>query len=97
MTYNQMMSSEPRYRPVPLHRRWMNDLVHFGKKSHVMGYAWRINIAPLVEARTAAQPAIGWTAHGISAFPLGAAISAPRQRPHRRHRAGLARRRGAVL
>jgi hypothetical protein len=70
MTYNQMMSSEPRYRPVPLHRRWMNDLVHFGKKSHVMGYAWRINIAPLVEARTAAQPAIGWTAIWMKALAL---------------------------
>jgi hypothetical protein len=66
-----MMSPERRYRPVPLHRRWMNDLVHFGKKSHVMGYAWRINIAPLVAARAAAQqPAIGWTAIWLKALAL---------------------------
>jgi hypothetical protein len=55
------MSSNRRYRSVPLQRRWMNDLVHFGKKSHVMGYTWRINIAPLVAARAARQPAIGWS------------------------------------
>jgi hypothetical protein len=48
----------------------MNDLVHFGKKSHVMGYSWRINIAPLVAARTARQPAIGWSAIWMKALAL---------------------------
>jgi hypothetical protein len=48
----------------------MNDLVHFGKKSHVMGSMWRINIAPLVAARAAQQPAIGWTAIWMKALAL---------------------------
>jgi hypothetical protein len=48
----------------------MNDLVHFGKKSHVMGYNWRINIAPLVAARAAEQSAIGWTAIWMKALAL---------------------------
>jgi hypothetical protein len=64
------MKSEPRYRPVPLHRRWMNDLVHFGKKSHVMGYSWRINIGPLAAVRTAEHAAVGWTAIWMKALAL---------------------------
>jgi len=64
------MKSERRYRSVPLQRRWMNDLVHFGKKSHMMGCAWRINLAPVVAARAAAQPAIGWTAIWLKALGL---------------------------
>lgn len=73
------MKSERRYRSVPLHRRWMNDLVHFGKKSHMMGCAWRINLAPLVAARAAAPPAIGWTAIWLKALGLVA-----RRRPELR-------------
>ena len=64
------MKSERRYRSVPLQRRWMNDLVHFGKKSHMMGCAWRINLAPLVAARAAHQPAVGWTAIWLKALGL---------------------------
>lgn len=64
------MTSERRYRPVPLHRRWVNDLIHFGKKSHVMGYSGRVNLAPLVAARTAAQSTIGWTALWMKALAL---------------------------
>jgi len=64
------MTSERRYRPVPLHRRWINDIVHFGKKSHVMGCNWRINIAPVVAARAARQQAISWTAIWMKALAL---------------------------
>lgn len=48
----------------------MNDLVHFGLKSHVMGLDYRINIAPLVAARAAKQPALGWTAIWMKALAL---------------------------
>jgi len=65
------MSAQRRYRSVPLQRRWMNDIVHFGKKSHIMGCAWRINLAPLVAARAAQpHPAIGWTAMWLKALAL---------------------------
>jgi len=63
------MKSERRYRSVPLHRRWMNDLVHFGKKAHMMGCMWRINVAPVVAAR-GAQPGIGWNAIWLKALAL---------------------------
>lgn len=64
------MNSEPGYRAVPLHRRWMNDIVHFGKKSHVIGCNWRINVAPVLAARAAHQPAIGWAAIWMKALAL---------------------------
>ena len=68
------MSAQRRYRSVPLQRRWMNDIVHFGKKSHIMGCAWQINVAPLVAARAAQQrqqqPVIGWTAMWLKALAL---------------------------
>jgi hypothetical protein len=64
------MTSERRYRSVPLHRRWINDIIHFGKKSQVMGVTWRINVAPLVAARAGRQPAIGWAAIWMKALAL---------------------------
>lgn len=64
------MSSGSRYRSVPPHRRWMNDIVHFGKKSHVMGCNWRINVAPVIAARASHEPAIGWTAIWMKALAL---------------------------
>jgi hypothetical protein len=64
------MNSKSRYRPVPLHRRWINDIIHFGKKGHVAGCAWRINLAPALAARAAREPAIGWTAMWIKALAL---------------------------
>ena len=64
------MISGRRYRSVPLHRRWMNDLIHFGKKSHIMGCGWRINLAAVVAARAGTQPAIGWTAIWLKALGL---------------------------
>ncbi len=65
------MNAQRRYQSVPLQRRWMNDIVHFGTKSHIMGCAWRINVAPLVAARAAdPRPAIGWTAIWLRALAL---------------------------
>jgi len=63
------MKSERRYYSVPLQRRWMNDLVHFGKKAHMMGSAWRINVAPVAAAR-GAEPSIGWSAIWLKALAL---------------------------
>jgi len=70
MAYKTQMSAERRYRPIPLHRRWMNEVVHFGKKSHMMGASWRINVAPVVAARVAQHSAIGWTAIWMKALAL---------------------------
>jgi hypothetical protein len=64
------MNAKSRYRPVPLHRRWVNDIMHFGKKSHVIGCNWRINLAPALAARAAHQPPIGWTAMWMKALAL---------------------------
>jgi hypothetical protein len=65
------MKTQRRYRSVPLQRRWMNDIIHFGKQSHIMGCAWRINVAPLLAARADhRQPAIGWTALWMKAVAL---------------------------
>jgi hypothetical protein len=63
-------TSESRYRTIPLHRRWINDIVHFGMKAHVMGATWRINLAPLLAARAAGAPAIGWGAIWLKALAL---------------------------
>jgi hypothetical protein len=66
------MSAQRRYRSVPLQRRWMNDIVHFGKKSHIMGCAWQIDVAPWSPraAQQQQQPVIGWTAMWLKALAL---------------------------
>ena len=64
------MKLAPRYRPVPLHRRWVNELLHFGIRSPVVGCNWTINVAPVVAARAARQPSIGWAAIWMKALAL---------------------------
>jgi hypothetical protein len=64
------MSAERRYQSVPLHRRWMHDIIHNGKKAHVMGCSWRINVAPLLAARGARLPPAGWTAIWMKSLAL---------------------------
>lgn len=64
------MSPESRYRSVPLHRRWIADICHFGKQAHVVGCNWKINIAPALAARAAQQPAISWAAIWMKAIAL---------------------------
>jgi hypothetical protein len=73
------MMAERRYQSVPLHRRWMHDIIHSGKKAHVMGSSWRINIAPLLAARGTRLPPAGWTAIWTKSLALVA-----RRRPELR-------------
>ena len=48
----------------------MNDVVHFGKKSHVVAGNWTINVAPVAAARKARHPPIGWGAIWVKAVAL---------------------------
>ncbi|MGH6725681.1 MAG: hypothetical protein ACREB8_03940 [Pseudolabrys sp.] len=64
------MSPMSRYRSVPLHRRWINDIFHFGKKSHTVVCNWQLNVAPALAARAGGQPAISWTAMWMKALAL---------------------------
>lgn len=73
------VSPDRRWSPVPLHRRWMRDVVHFGKKSHVVAGNWSINVAQVAAARKARRPPIGWGAIWVKAVAL-----ASRNRPELR-------------
>lgn len=69
----------PRYVRLSLPRLWVRDIVHFAKKSHVVGGNGVMNIAPLVEARRAARSRINRT----SLLARGLALVA-RDRPEMR-------------
>ncbi|HLQ93713.1 MAG TPA: hypothetical protein VK148_27135, partial [Xanthobacteraceae bacterium] len=56
--------------PIPLHRRWMSDVVHFGKKSQVVAGNWTINVSPVAVARKLRRPPIGWGAIWVKAVAL---------------------------
>ena len=64
------LSPEFPWSPVPLHRRWMSDVVHFGKKSQVVGGNWTINVSPVAVARKLRRPPIGWGAIWVKAVAL---------------------------
>ena len=64
------MSPVRRWSPVPLHRRWMSDIVHFGRKSHVVAGNWTINVAAVATARKASHPLVGWGAIWVKALAL---------------------------
>jgi hypothetical protein len=64
------MSWLPRSSSVPLHRRWIGEIVHFGQKSHVVGCNWTINVAPVVAARKQQQPPVSWVAIWVRAMAL---------------------------
>jgi hypothetical protein len=51
-----------RYASLPLSRRWIVDVVHFGLKSHVVGISIDLNLSPLAAARRTRQPLIAWSA-----------------------------------
>jgi len=51
----------PRYVRLSLPRLWVRDIVHFAKKSDVVGGNGVMNIAPLVEARRAARSRVNRT------------------------------------
>ena len=57
----------------------MHDIIHNGKKAHVMGCSWRINVAPLLAARGTRLPPAGWTAIWMKTLALVA-----RRRPELR-------------
>jgi hypothetical protein len=48
----------------------MSDVVHFGRKSHVVAGNWTINVAPVAAARKTARPPIGWGAIWVKAVAL---------------------------
>src|SRR5262249_5960058 len=52
----------PRYVRLSRPRRWMADIVHFGKKSHVMGGSKIINVAPVAAARRSLGVRVSWAA-----------------------------------
>jgi hypothetical protein len=48
----------------------MSDVVHFGKKSHVVAGNWTINVAPVAAARKLRRPPVGWGAIWVKAISL---------------------------
>lgn len=48
----------------------MSDVVHFGKKSHVVAGNWTINLAAVAAARKLRHPPIGWGAIWVKAIAL---------------------------
>jgi hypothetical protein len=48
----------------------MSDVVHFGKKSHVVGGNWTINVAQAAAARKVRRPPIAWGAIWVKAVAL---------------------------
>jgi hypothetical protein len=57
---------------VPLHRRWMSDIVHFGRQSHVVAGNWTVNVAAAAAARKRAHPPVGWGAIWVKAMAIAA-------------------------
>lgn len=66
------MSWLPRSLSIPLHRRWMGDIVHFGIKSQTVGCNWVINVAAAAEARKAGHPPVSWVAIWVRAVARAA-------------------------
>jgi hypothetical protein len=48
----------------------MSDVVHFGKKSHVVAGNWTINVSSVAAARKLRHPPIGWGAIWVKALAL---------------------------
>lgn len=55
---------------LPLHRRWMSDIMHFGKRAHVVAGNWTVDVATVAAARRRARPAPGWGAIWVKAVAL---------------------------
>jgi len=60
----------PRYRPLSLPRRWVRDIMYFGRKSYWAGGNTVINIASLAAARRAYCPSISHAALLVKAVAL---------------------------
>ena len=60
----------PRSSPVPLHRRWIADIIHVGRKAHTVGADLVVNVAAAAAARTARQPAVSWVSMWVRAVGI---------------------------
>jgi hypothetical protein len=60
----------PRSSPVPLHRRWIADIIHVGRKAHTVGADLVVNVAAAAAARTARQPPVSWVSIWVRAVGL---------------------------
>jgi hypothetical protein len=69
-TLKRLVSPDRHWSPVPVHRRWMSDVVHFGKKSQVVAGNWTINVSSVAVARKLRRPPIGWGAIWVKAVAL---------------------------
>ena len=50
----------------------MSDIVHFGRRSHVVAGNWTVNVAAAAAARKLRHPAVGWGAIWVKAVALAA-------------------------
>ena len=50
----------------------MSDIVHFGRKSHVVAGNWTVNVAAAAAARKLAHPLVGWGAIWVKAVAIAA-------------------------
>jgi hypothetical protein len=50
----------PRSSAVPLHRRWIADILHLGRQAHTVGTDLIVNVGAAAAARTARQPPVSW-------------------------------------
>ena len=66
----------PRSSVIPLQRRWIIDILHFGQKTPLVGGSGNINAATVRAARRLRQPPISWDAIWVKAVAI-AAIDKP--------------------
>jgi hypothetical protein len=66
----QTMRLMPRSSAVPLHRRWIADIIHFGRKAHTVGAELTINVAAVAAARNTRQPPASWVSIWVRAVGL---------------------------
>jgi len=60
----------PRSSSLPLHRRWIADIIHFGRRSHVVGADLVINVAAVAAARKASANPVSWVSIWLRATAL---------------------------
>jgi len=64
------ITRSPRTSLIPLHRRWVSDIVHFGMRTHPVGVNRIINVSAVAAARKQSQPLVAWAAIWIKAVAL---------------------------
>jgi hypothetical protein len=60
----------PRSSAVPLHRRWIADIIHLGRRAHTVGADLVVNVAAAAAARNARQPSVSWVSVWVRAVGL---------------------------